>query len=77
MANRPASTSNQKLASQLKPGDVVGSGDKVIRVYPGAKILGKPSLDFSKVTIELESPDGRKRTAIWNKATPISVKALE
>lgn len=53
-------------AYALQPGDVVGSGEKVVQTYVGARTPPR------KVHVILDGPRGR-RTALWGKFTIIGV----
>jgi hypothetical protein len=54
-------------AQDLKKGDILGSGEKVVSVSAGAKT---PS---GKVEVTLEK-DGKERTSLWGKNTKVTVK---
>jgi flagellar biosynthesis chaperone FliJ len=54
-------------AQDLKKGDILGSGEKVVSVSAGART---PS---GKVEVTLEK-NGKERTSLWNKNTKVTVK---
>jgi flagellar biosynthesis chaperone FliJ len=60
-------SANSVEAKDLKKGDIITSGEKVVSVSAGAKT---PS---GKVEVTLEK-DGKTRNAVWGKSTKVGIK---
>lgn len=65
---------SSKSAQDLKPGDIITSGEEVIGLQHGAKGPGDRVRDMSKVTIKLKK-GGKERVAVWGKHTKIGIKS--
>lgn len=57
----------KRTARDLQSGDVIGSGETVVRVAAGVRT------PRGKVEVTLRRPDGTHRTGIWNAGTKIGV----
>jgi len=57
-------------ARYLRPGDVTGSGETIIKTSAGTKT------PRGKIEVVLER-DGKRRLAIWGASTTINVKRME
>jgi hypothetical protein len=50
----------RKSTNKLQVGDVMASGETVIRVV-------RETVNKKKIAIRLRKPDGRERTVLWNR----------